>query len=614
MQADAASSGPLTPSMQSFLTKLTTSEDYAAWTGGWISISRPREEEERKVRRVWRINSLGTNVIYGAHDKNAHNLVKGLITRLFTVKYNPAIVAYRAERDIRAVREAAEKHFGGVENLPLAVESFTEKPIAGSAHCVGAQLSRLLVAAASSLAGERGIPFPPVVGAYDRPLPLKFRELVTGRCPSTAPIAWGKYPEYYSGRKRQIYEAANEVNLRECVERGQSGVKVFTKLEKLNFTSKEDPDPRIIQPRDPRYNIAVGRFIKHMEGPLCKAVGKVFGHTTITKGLNASQAGSVIYEKWCMFKDPVAVGLDASRFDQHTALAALMYEHGFYIKLLSSRRNRKRLAKLLSWQLVNTGKAFFGDMVVKYQTLGSRGSGDVNTGMGNCLLACALIWCYLQEKGINGSLVNNGDDCVVFMERSDLASFSHGLLEWFSDYGYTMEVEAPVDRLERVVFCQASPVYDGSGWRMVRDPRTSMSKDAMCLIPLYSETSFATWLEGVGMCGEKLAGDMPVLGAYYRSMIRSANQITPRRNRLNEHLLNDTGMRRLAEGMTHIYKEPTQAARESFHAAFGVLPDVQVEIEQHYNSIRIQYGTDVSDLVGGVTHHFSSHTYMGLLS
>jgi hypothetical protein len=66
-------------------------------------------------------------------------------------------------------------------------------------------------------------------------------------------------------------------------------MKSFTKAEKINFTSKPDPAPRIIQPRDPRYNVEVGRRIAHIEKPLFKALAKMCGHEVVFKGMTADK-------------------------------------------------------------------------------------------------------------------------------------------------------------------------------------------------------------------------------------------------------------------------------------------------------------------------------------
>jgi len=70
----------------------------------------------------------------------------------------------------------------------------------------------------------------------------------------------------------------------------------FVKAEKLNISAKPDPAPRVIQPRDPRYNVELGRYLRHSEEYLFKAIDKVFGGRTIFKGISADTAGQDLHE------------------------------------------------------------------------------------------------------------------------------------------------------------------------------------------------------------------------------------------------------------------------------------------------------------------------------
>lgn len=92
-------------------------------------------------------------------------------------------------------------------------------------------------------------------------------------------------------------------------------METFVKCEKLNFTSKDDPAPRVIQPRAPEYNVELGRYIKHLERPLFKSLESFFGYPVVFKGHDANVYGQWMRAHWDNFRNPVAIGLDASRFD-----------------------------------------------------------------------------------------------------------------------------------------------------------------------------------------------------------------------------------------------------------------------------------------------------------
>jgi len=370
-----------------------------------------------------------------------------------------------------------------------------------------------------------------------------------------------------------VYAQAAESLTREAVRLKDSFLSTFVKAEKVNFTSKPDPAPRVIQPRHPRYNVEVGRFIMPIEKLVYRAIALVWGGPTVMKGYNAGGTASELRTMWEQFARPVAVGLDASRFDQHVSVQALKWEHKVYLEFYEGDE-RALLASLLSWQLKNRGYARASYGMVKYVKVGSRMSGDMNTALGNCLIMSALVWAYCSEKQIRARLANNGDDCVVIMEAGDLDKFQAGLDAWFTEMGFTMKVEAPVFEFEQIEFCQTHPVWTPEGWVMCRDPRVCCSKDAVSVLPLYQGAMRFGLLTAIGECGMSLCGGLPVLQGFYSTMIRSG-----RGRRLGKHPALETGFARLATGMSRSYGAVHPRTRYSFWLAFGISPDVQEAVE-----------------------------------
>jgi len=133
--------------------------------------------------------------------------------------------------------------------------------------------------------GEFVRPPQPAPGVFDRRM-SPFRSVLLSHTPSTTPTPREKFPEYYRGRRRTIYENAVDSLSRRDVDAADAKVKCFVKAEKINFSAKKDPAPRVISPRDPRYNVAVGCYLKHIEHMLYRAIAKAFGGTTVSKGLN----------------------------------------------------------------------------------------------------------------------------------------------------------------------------------------------------------------------------------------------------------------------------------------------------------------------------------------
>lgn len=228
-----------------------------------------------------------------------------------------------------------------------------------------------------------------------------FTDKLLRRLPSTVPITQQQFVDTYRGRKHVLYTQALASLVSRQLEAKDSAVKVFVKYEKFNFSSKPDAVPRVISPRSPRFNVEFGRFIRPIEERIFDAIGKVYGRTTVMKGMNAAQSGELIYEKWAAFRQPAAIGLDAERFDQHVSKEALSYEHFIYQRCFWSQRDKRRLSKLCMQQLVNRCSGHVTDGWLKYTTDGCRMSGDMNTSLGNCVLMCAMVYSYAAECGSN---------------------------------------------------------------------------------------------------------------------------------------------------------------------------------------------------------------------
>lgn len=406
----------------------------------------------------------------------------------------------------------------------------------------------------------------------------KFARHLDALASPTARLTREEFVGMYKGRKMWAYlEAARSLEADHLTER-DAYIKAFIKAEKINFTKKSDPAPRIIQPRDPRYNVELGRYLKHLEPRIFKTIRKVFGGHTVFKGMNALETGRRLRAKWDRFADPVGIGLDASRFDQHVRPGHLRWEHARYQQWYPGDAYLKWI---LSMQLKNRGVAHCNDGSVRYVVDGCRMSGDMNTSLGNCLLMCALVWSYCDELQLQFELANNGDDCVVIVERRDVHRFTSGLKQWFLEMGFTMKVEEPVDQFERVEFCQAHPIWTPEGWIMVRDI-TAVDKD---LVAFGLGESKQEWLNAcrmIGECGLHLAGHIPVYTALYRSLFEAGQG-----GRIVERA--PTGMDFMARGLDNSAKPVHPATRHSFHAAFGLEPDVQEEIEQTLKSRVVHY-------------------------
>ncbi len=382
----------------------------------------------------------------------------------------------------------------------------------------------------------------------------------------------------YRGKKRAVYQAAHESLCKDPFRVEDSYLSMFTKFEKQNL----DKAPRGINPRSPRFNLRLGRYLKHAEHHYFKAINKAWGArtpATVIKGVNADRSAELLRHKWDRFDDPVAIGLDAEKFDMHVSVWALKYEHSFYTDLFPGS---KELRNMLKMQLRNRGSARCDDGVVRFSMEGTRASGDLNTSLGNCILMCAMVWVYCEVRGVNAELANNGDDCVVFMERADLQRFTEGLDDWFKKRGFSMKVEEPVYEFEQLEFCQTHPVQLGTGWRMVRNYSACLLKDPICLMSIPNAKVLRKWMWAVGECGGVLAAGVPVLSAFYGAFQRNGIKCS---TGMQEEVYRGRSQLQLAKGLTS--GEITPTARVSFYYAFGLLPEEQIAMEQFYDTATI---------------------------
>jgi len=324
----------------------------------------------------------------------------------------------------------------------------------------------------------------------------------------------------------------------------------------------------------------LGKYLKKAEKDFFRAINKAWGgHTahTVIKGLNSHDSAEVMRAKWQRFRRPVALGLDAKKYDMHVRIPGLSYEHSFYDLTFLIEELRAALRS----QLHNVGVAYCPDGKVYFTIDGTRCSGDLNTALGNCILMCALIFNLCEELEVDAELANNGDDCVLFFEEEHLARLQAAIPGYFVRFGFRMTVEEPVYEFEKLEFCQSQPVKLASGWCMVRNVRTCLKKDPMCLIPIQNDRVWRKWLGAVGECGLASVPGCPVLQSFYGAFARSGKAAG---RKFKQHLFKNTGvLERAWEGSSVV----TDEARASFYAAFGITPDYQIALEHYYDRMVI---------------------------
>lgn len=427
------------------------------------------------------------------------------------------------------------------------------------------------------------VPPPQPVAGIVRRLRAAKRRVQNSLPDYATPLSGEEFVSLYKGRKRTLYDEAWASIQRAPVSERDAILASFIKLEKINFQLKSDPDPRIINPRKPRYNVAVGRYLKPMEHRIYKAIDRAFSEMgnlshSVAKCRNFEQRAWMLRCKWLRFKRPVAVMLDCSRFDQHVRRELLRMEHSVY-KGCYANAHREILGRLLRMQEENRGVGRARDGLLRWRISGMRASGDMNTAVGNVLQVCIALLC-LRER-FDFEVADDGDDCVVVCEEETLAQLQTALVEMFTAMGHELRVDGVARVFEQIKFCQCQPVFDGDRWTMVRDPHTAIAKDLTTTHDLRDRGTYQRYVATIGEAGLHLAGGIPLWDAFYRRLYDLGAGAKPIRDdpalesgfMINSRLMDRTG------------RTVSTEARLSFWRAFGVQPATQLAVESAFKSM-----------------------------
>lgn len=403
---------------------------------------------------------------------------------------------------------------------------------------------------------------------------LSFKTELLNTAQRTAKLTWDQFLAQYSGRKRAMNEAAVLSLAARPLRRSDAFVDTFVKAEWVSM-SKDGP-PRMIQPRSRRFNCYIGRWIKAIEHKVYEALNKMLGGVVVAKGLNAEERASALRTHWVSLKDPVAVLLDVSRFDQHVNLESLEWEHSVYEWFFPGDRE---FAKLLSWMRTNIGYARTRDGTVKYRLKGKRMSGDMSTALGNVLLMTAILVSFLQKGLPSGTwrILDDGDDCALLLERSQVERCKSQLPDWYRSHGFKLKIEQVTDVFEQISFCQSSPVFSRGRWLMVRNPKPALEKDLLQTVLFRNEREWREKRAAVAGCGLALSGDIPIYSSVFRML--GSDGISR-----SQELV--TGRDFLARGMETKSFPPDDDSRLTFYRAFDITPEEQKALEGFYDSIQ----------------------------
>lgn len=375
-------------------------------------------------------------------------------------------------------------------------------------------------------------------------------------------------------RARRYFEAYDSLTVNP-LSPSDGRINSFVKAEKFNPDVKVNPDPRMIQARSPRYNLVIAKYLRPVEHCIYNISSR--GLRQVAKGLNQRQRGQLIVDKFSRFHRPVCFSVDCSRWDKHVSIGVLRIEHGFYRRLLP---NHPELDRVLSWQEDNHCRTSNG---VKYTVAGGRMSGDINTALGNCLLMVLMVRAALREMHVKHyDLLDDGDDCLVFVEEEDFPLLERELHNIFLQFGQDLKIENIARDWSQVVFCQSRVVHDGLDYIMVRDWKKVISQST-CGTKYWNDPNLVRpMMRLLGDCELALSSGIPILQAYAEALRRIGGHSSAKAVNLDPGVAYRVGLEGdFDEVISCARARPvTRYAREVFEKVFSVPLWEQEAIEE----------------------------------
>jgi hypothetical protein len=241
----------------------------------------------------------------------------------------------------------------------------------------------------------------------------------------------------------------------------------FVKADKYSLADALSKAPRMIQFRGPATNAALARVMGPAEHTLLGGPG--MGPTQLpdcSKGMNSDTIASVWDAKRHAIPDAVCLLGDYSKFDAHVHTHVLKLEHEVWRTVSGLKM------KLLDKQLINNGTA----MGMRYRAVGTRMSGDRNTGGGNSVINILIFRTIKEITGIDLEVLCDGDDSIVWCRKSDLATLTdccNTIIPRVFGMKWTYSVAR--SRAEEE-YCHRALSYDGVTPRLIADPTRTLER------------------------------------------------------------------------------------------------------------------------------------------
>lgn len=430
-----------------------------------------------------------------------------------------------------------------------------------------------IISAANRVLGT--VPLPTKRGL--RLVAAERRRLLRGR-PMLVPWTLERTLASFTGARQKRYQEAYESLKRDPLSPRDALISAFVKAEKADPLAKKNPDPRMIQSRQPRYNLVLASYLRAVEHRIYNLRG-ASRLRMVAKGLNQRARAALLSEKMAMFKSPVVVSLDASRFDKHVSKTMLQQEHQYYLDCFAEY---PELVWLLKQQLRNKCHTKNG---VKYSVDGGRMSGDINTALGNCLIMVMMVSAALRQLDIQSELLDDGDDCLLIFEQSHLIRVIAELPAIFLTFGQELKIENIARDIHEVVFCQSRVILDNKGYLFVRDWRKVLSHACAGTKYWHMPNMVRPMMGLVGTCELAMSRGVPILQAFALALIRNSRGKMAKLTTLDPGVLIrlKTEAGTVDEALNTKAESVSVEAREAFERAFNTPVWEQLAVEEILN-------------------------------
>lgn len=419
----------------------------------------------------------------------------------------------------------------------------------------------------------------PKPSSYGNQLLLDAAKTIARLIPATTAHSIYEMPNRHSGAKRERYLVAADDYIHRGVKRSDSFCKMFVKAERLDPNAKVNPDPRAIQYRGAVYCVAFAKYLRPIEEFLYQSSSASDGvprSRSVAKGLNSVDRAELLVAKLSNFNDPIVVSLDMSRFDKHVSASHLKAVHSVYL----SSNPDKEFAWLLHQQLNNK---CFSSLGLRYKTAARRMSGDMDTAIGNIVIMLIMVIavCRNTLHLAKWDCLDDGDDCLVILEKPDYARFMDFAPSLFLQMGMEVTFSRSSSVVFEINFCKSRVIeYDAGRYKFVRDFRDVMSK-SLCGSRNWGDSTYRSRvINATGMCELVLNLGIPVLQSFALALLRNSEGGTRRhaRDGLLQRALKDASL--IGCSIESVRpREITEIARETFAIAFGLDIFEQIQLE-----------------------------------